>query len=294
MTQLQLTIVFADNDEDQAKALAQQLQDRGYTFAPLRPEGVLVAVVSPAGLKSMELRQMISEAFKLNSPVVLVETESSTLPQMARDLEPVRLTGSPNDVDKVIAAIEQAANEPDTLESSTPKDAPQPAPENTRNPNLRFGLIVGGGILLLFGLYTIAIALFDIEAPQEEFQELYTRDAMTINAFAQEYMPRSTEQAENFEVTLESVGSDLATLVVQTATQAATEGGFTPQPTGLVIENELSEVRQTATGDALLRQRQTEQSDLSDENIAATATSAAATANAELDAQNLTVTAASE
>ena len=117
---------------------------------------------------------------------------------------------------------------------------------------------------------------------------------MTINAFAQEYMPRSTEQAENFEVTLEGVGSDLATLVVQTATQAATEGGFTPQPTGLVIENELSEVRQTATGDALLRQRQTEQSDLSDENIAATATSAAATANAELDAQNLTVTAASE
>ena len=98
----QLTIVFADNDEDQAKTLAKQLQDRGYTFAPLRPEGVLVAVVSPAGLKSMELRQMLSEAFKLNSPVVLVETESSTLPQMARDLEPVRLTGGPEDVDNVI------------------------------------------------------------------------------------------------------------------------------------------------------------------------------------------------
>lgn len=285
-----LTIVYADTDQQPALQLAEALQERGYVFTPLTPNNVLIAVISPGGLQSMELRQMLDEAFRMNSGVVLAETQASTLPEMIRNADPVRLSGNTaQDVKAIIDAIKRAKD------PEEPDAAPLvPSSERTTNPNGRLGILIGLGILGLFGLYTVAIALFDIEAPQEEFEELYTRDAMTINAFAQEYIPLNTEQAESFEITLEGVNDELATLVVATATQAATEGGFTPIATGLVIESSQSEARQTATGQALQGQRQTDQADISQDEIALTATSAAATANAELNSLNQTVTAAAD
>jgi hypothetical protein len=282
----QITIVYAQPDEKTALRLAEDLTEKGYNFGELSPDSILVAVVSPEGLQDDNLREMLVRALDMNLPIIPVETEPTTLPDLIDHLEPVSFQDGYK-LRNVTMAIERAID-PD---APPPKRVLTPA---LRDRNRRIGLIFGGLLVLLFLGYIVAIALFDIEAPQEEFQRLYTRDAATINAFAQEYIPRSTEQAAEFEATLADFpNEDLATVVVQTATQAAAEGGFTPLPTGQIIaEPELSEARQTATGGAILRATETAEAGLSEANIMATATAAAATANAELDQQQMTVTAA--
>jgi hypothetical protein len=273
----EITVAYAAVDKDTALRLANDLQAAGYTLAAPSPEGMLVAVISPAALDDNDLRTTLLSALSGQVPLVVVETEPTTLSDLIEHVEPVSFHDGYS-FKRVQDAIQKAR---------TPDDM------SRGRRNLRFGIGFGVAILLLFVGYTFAIAIFDIEAPVEEFQELYTRDAATINAFAQAVMPRSTEQAANFELTLAGINRDLSTVVVATATEAAARGGFTPQPTGQIIQTEeLSEVRQTATGGAMLRGTQTAQADLSQADIAATATQAAAEAEAELREQQLTVTAA--
>lgn len=269
----QITIVYAQPDEKTALRLAQDLSDKGYAFGELSADSILIAVISQAGLQDDDLRAMLVRALDMNLPVIPVETEPTTLPDLIAHVASVSFHDG-YDLRSVTAALER-------LNAASLSDR-----------NRRLGLIFGGFLVLLFLAYTVAIVLFDIEAPQEEFQRLYTRDAATINAFAQEYIPRSTEQAAQFDATLADFpNEELVTVVVQTATQAAAEGGFTPLPTGQIIgEPELSEVRRTATGGAILRATQT--AGLPNDAIMETATAAAATANAELANQQMTVTAA--
>ncbi len=263
-----ITIAYAAADEALAQRLARDLQANDYDLVPLSARATLIAVVSAT--QDSELTATIEQARALGSKMIVIQAApGAQSPVGDASIVDMSMGYDLSALEKVLGA-------------------------DVRARNLRFGLWFGGGIFVLFLLYTVAIVMFDVEAPAEEFQRLYTRDAATVNAFAQEYIPRSTGQAAQFEATLENFPNrDLATVVVATATQAAADGGFTPIPTGQVIaEPELSEVRQTATGGAVLRGTQTAQASLSDEEIGATATSAAATANAELADQQLTVTAA--
>ncbi len=216
----EITVAYAAADEDTALRLANDLQDAGYTLAAPSPDGMLVAVVSPAALDDNELRSTIVNALDGEVPLVVVETAPTTLPDLVQHIERAQLH-SGYSFQRVQDAI-QRARTPDEITQA--------------QRNVRFGVIFGVAIVLLFIGYTVAIAVFDIEAPVEEFQELYTRDAATVNAFAQELVPRSTAQAADFELTLEGVNRDLSTVVVATVTEAAAQGGFTPQPTGQIIQ----------------------------------------------------------
>ncbi|MEM6285415.1 MAG: hypothetical protein AAF787_24710 [Chloroflexota bacterium] len=283
-----LTIAYAPPDEKIARRLAEDLQQNAFTFAEIGKNTVLVAVISPDGIKDADLQATIASALDAGANIVLIETKPTPLPAMIDHITPISLH-SGYKLRAVLHEVERVADD----------NAPSPMVVLTpalRRRNLRFGLIFGGSIFVLFALYTVAIALFDIEAPIEDFERLYTRDAATINAFAQEYIPVSSEQAANFQTTVEGINRELATIVVATATQAAAEGGFTPQPTGqIIITEELSEVRQLATSGALERGLETAAAERGEQDdIAATATQAAATANAALEAQNQTVTAAAQ
>jgi hypothetical protein len=155
---------------------------------------------------------------------------------------------------------------------------------------------IGLFIAVWLGISMWAIVAYDVEAPTADFIRLYTRDAATIQVMVQQFVPQSTEQALNFETTLESINYELATAVVQTATQISRDGYYTPIVTGEVIgQAPMSIVRQTATGGAIVRASATAQGlDSEQAIIAATATQAAITANEELQNQLLTVTAANQ
>jgi hypothetical protein len=275
------TIAYSDTDEAVARKLAGALADADVALGEIETGGMLLAVVSPLAVKDPDFNNTIARAVAIGADVVLLETTPTDLPEPLKDFTRISMDGN--------LSIEQLL--------SIAADKRQDGLSLTAR-NLRQGVGIGLGLLALFGFYTWAIVVFDIEAPAEEFERAYTRSAATVNAFAQPFIPQSTEQAEAFEITLQSrqISDELATVVVGTATQAAADGGFTPMPTGMIVAPvELSEVRQTATGGAILRATQTAGADeLEFESIAATATQAAIEANAELEAGVLTVTAGAE
>jgi hypothetical protein len=284
-----ITVVFAERDRTTAEAVARVLEDAQYTLAPLAADGVLLAVISPEGIQDADLLAQVEAAQDQRARVVLAQTAPVLLPPTLDHLTPVDLAGHGRG-QALRAAISAA-----TGAAGVPMRA---LTANKRQQNLRWGLGVGVFLLVLFGFYTWAIAVFDIEAPTEDFERAYTRSAATVNAFAQPFIPRSTDEAINFETTLESreISDELATVVVGTATQAAADGGFTPIPTGqIVAPDELSVVRQTATGGAIIRTTETAQANDTDfDAMAATATQAAQEANALLQDQFATATAAAE
>ncbi len=284
-----ITVVFAESDRAAAEDVAKALEAAGYDLSPLSQESVLLAVISPESITDADLLAQIHEAQDMRVPVVLAATQPTMLPPTLGHLTRVDLTSKGHD-QALQTAIEQA-----TVAEKTPMAALKPA-SDTRQRNLRWGIGFGVFLVALFGFYTWAIIEFDIEAPAEEFQRAYTHSAATVNAFAQPFIPRTTAEAENFETTLESreISDELATVVVGTATQAAAEGGFTPIPTGQIVAPvEQSIVRQTATGGAIIRATQTTLAeDAYFDAIPGTATQAAAEAEALLQEQFATGTAA--
>ncbi len=277
-----ITIAYAAPDEATAKRLADDLHEAGYALGDLRPGGILVAVISGGALQDTDFNNTVLDALDGSNHMVLVQTAPiDKLPKLLDHLQPLDFFKG-YDAKRVAAKIEALSRPglPPPPRALTPR---------RRAMNQRNGWVVGVVAIGLFVIGLIAIITLDIESPPEEFEALYTRDAATIGAFAQPFIPRSTEEAANLPQTLQAfeVSDELATVIVMTATEAAARGGFTPVPTGLIIgTSSMSEVRQTATGAAI----QTE--GVSEDSIAATATAAAADAQATIDAQRMTVTAA--
>lgn len=275
MTQPTITLAYDPADEPAALVLAQALEDRGFTFEQPNRSSVLVAQVSADGVANPTLKTALDGAISRQQPLVLVaDTPLDLPPQLAQ------VTPTPSDPEAVAGAIRRAAR----------------SGINARNR--RLGLVVGIGIFTLFLVYLWAIIVFDIEAPQEDFERAYTHVAATVGMIAQPFIPVSTEQAEAFESTLSGwqVSDELATVIVGTATEAAAQGGFTPMPTGLIIApSPMSEVRQLATESAIERTTATVGAqDDEQEVLAATATQSALDAAETLSVEQLTVTAAAE
>ncbi|MEL6272969.1 MAG: hypothetical protein AAFR22_24400, partial [Chloroflexota bacterium] len=175
---MKLTLTYAAADERTALRLAKDLEKNGYTFGDIGSDTVLIAVMSPDAVADNDVEKTLNTAIYMGAHIILVETAPTELPAKLQNLKPISFDNDYRLRD-VIDAIHAAGGE-------KPMVVLTPA---LRRRNLRFGLIFGGGILLLFALYTVAIAIFDIEAPIEDFERLYTRDAATINSFAQEYIP---------------------------------------------------------------------------------------------------------
>lgn len=270
-----LTLVYSPQEESLARSLAASLQSSGYTFSTLDTADALLVVLSADALTDASVLNTVKEAQRLGVPAVAVSKAPLTLPAELSHLKPIVLKQGGVIVPVLDALRQLPARNRDV--------------QVLKRNNQRLLLWFGVGMVLLFGFYTWAIAVFDIEAPVEDFERAYTRSAATVGAFAQPFVPQTTEQAENFEITLESrqISAELATVIVQTATQAHLDGGFTPIPTGFIImTEELSVVRQTATGGAIIRATATAQGeDAQFEALAATATQAAVDANATLSVE---------
>ncbi|MFZ4816877.1 MAG: hypothetical protein ACOYL5_20240 [Phototrophicaceae bacterium] len=273
-----VTLAYSPVDEAAALALAQALQNRGVTFGALQADGVLLALTSPAALQDADWRKLTQTALEKNIPIVLAELNPTTLPAHLTAMTRIP-AGSVEGVFNALSSAQSGV-------SATPRSG----------FNRRWGIGIGLFLVIWLGISMWAIVAYDIEAPTADFIRLYTRDAATIQVMVQQFVPQSTEQALHFETTLESINYELATAVVQTATQISRDGYYTPIVTGEVIgQAPMSVVRQTATGGAIVRASATAQGlDSEQAIIAATATQAAITANEELQNQLLTVTAANQ
>ena len=262
-----ITVVYAPQDKVVAEQIANDIEQAGYTFGSITANSTVVGVITADGITHDDLLTTLQQSLEAGARVILLKLAPVSLPDWLSDTIQIEAYAGYR-----FKQLQAALGAPRTLASR----------------NRRWGIGLGIGLIILFGIYTWAIVVFDIEAPVEEFQRAYTHSAATVGAFAQPFVPRTTEEAENFETTLESrlISDELATVIVQTATRAGEIGGYTPVPTGLIIAPaELSVVRQTATGGAILRATETAAASNAEfESIAATATQAAIDAEALLTA----------
>jgi hypothetical protein len=218
-----LSLIYSRHDEAAANALRERLTTAGYTIGSVSPkrEDPVIVLLSPTALNDQDAQNALFSALDVGHHIIPVTTEPMTLPKYIDHLTPVDRTH----FEALRAAIE-AAQQPDaglSLKVLTP---------STRRSNTRAGLVVG---LIAFGMFivgVIGIAVFNIEAPLEEYnlvdtEVAQTRDiliAPTLEGYLR-YLPGSLEQAAEYPATVQAVPTRIRPFVAATATAVAIDQG---------------------------------------------------------------------
>lgn len=217
-----LILIHSHHDTARAESLRQQLLSSGYTFgdASSDPSVPVIALLSPAALQDTETRAALYRALDTGHHIIPVTTEAFMLPKELDHLTSVNL-GEDDGLESLRQHID-AAFQPD---AGLPLKVLTPA---TRRSNSRAGLVIG---LLAFGMFMagiIGIAVFNIEAPIEEYnvidtQVAQTRDiliAPTLEGYLR-FLPGSLAQATEYPATLQAVPTRVRPFVAATATAVA-------------------------------------------------------------------------
>jgi hypothetical protein len=206
-----ITVVNAAEDQELASRLRHDLQAAGYTIGETVQAGaghILVVVLSPEG--SAIVTQAIIEALDNNQHIIPVLARPGPIPKLIDHLTVVDFSQQydPEAVRNYAAALSApGAGRPMTV--ITPK---------VRRANRRIGLWLAGLSVIWFIIALILVGVFHIQAPAEEFNNMYTMDAVTIQAAVGRNLPRTTQDALNFPMTLQAAPTAQRPLLIATAT----------------------------------------------------------------------------
>jgi hypothetical protein len=217
-----LILIHSHHDAARAESLRQRLLSSGYTFADAsgEPTVPVIALLSPAALQDTEARAALYRALDSGHHIIPVTTEALNLPKEVDHLTSVNLEEDVN-LDALRQHID-AALQPD---AGLPLKVLTPA---TRRSNSRAGLVIGLLAFVMFMAGIIGIAVFNIEAPLEEYNVVdtevaQTRDlllAPTLEGYLR-FLPGSLAQATEYPATLQAVPTRVRPFVAATATAVA-------------------------------------------------------------------------
>jgi hypothetical protein len=180
-------------------------------------DALAVVLLSPAALRDTTFMNALYAALDAGQRLVPVLAQTVAVPKLIDHLPIVDVTDS-YEFAVLNGQIEAAlASESHTaLRVRTPR---------VQQSNQRIGVFLIGLVIALFIFSSWAIATFDIEAPQEEYDRVDTEVAGTRDMLIFETMqylstalPRSTEQAQAFPATVEAVGTRVQPFFAFTAT----------------------------------------------------------------------------
>lgn len=218
-----LTITYAPEDKALAERIQADLTEAGYTFSPDVPskrDHILLMVVSQAGVVDSTVTAQMIDALEAGQHVIPVQAGEAKLPRLIDNLQPLDFrTGYP------IAQLKQQ------IEFLSSPDAPRPMVTLTpsrRRRNRLTGAVIGVAVFVVFSITIYAFVILGLRAPNDEIEDLQTRDAVLINteigATLDAAMPVTTEDAVNFGATVEAVPSLVRPFVIRTATAIAPSG----------------------------------------------------------------------
>ncbi|MDX2138305.1 MAG: hypothetical protein SF123_09435 [Chloroflexota bacterium] len=217
-----LTLINSQSDAALAQRIRRDVSAAGYglTDSARSREDVALLVLSQAALTDAQWQGALNDALDRGQHIVPIQADATPLPKLIDHLTPVDMragyTFAP-----LHAAID-AALSPDAglaLKVLTPA---------TRRSNNQSGLVVGLIALAMFIIGVIGVAVFNIEAPIEEFnaidtQVALTRDpliAPTLESYLR-FLPGSPDEAAVYAATVEAVPTRLRPFVAATATAVA-------------------------------------------------------------------------
>lgn len=199
------TFLYSPSDQ----ALAQRIQ----ADLAAQPTSADVVIVSSQSARDPEVLAKLDQALDQNREIIPVLAENVPLPKLIEHLTPVDFSTS-YAIDELKSRLQTASEF--HMKVLTP---------STAVSNRRAGIVVGVIAVVMFaaGLYLVGVV--GVQAPQEEFDYVETEIILTRDYYVDEALPRSTEDAANFQATVDAARPTLRPVLIATATAAAASEG---------------------------------------------------------------------
>lgn len=219
-----LKLIYTGQDAAVAERLGAQLRAAGYEVSDgmVGRGDVALVLLSPASAADSAVQAAINQALDASVHLVPVEVKPVEPPPLIAHLGAVDV----NDFDSIRAWVDTELS-PEAglaMRALTPK---------ARRANRTSGLVLGAVALAVFIVGLIAVGVFHLQAPVEEYNNIDTMAAATRDILAapqlkiySQFLPQSTEQAANYLPTLMAVPTAYRPLMAMTATAIAA----TPAP----------------------------------------------------------------
>jgi hypothetical protein len=200
------TIVFNPTDSVLAERIRADLTGIS------SDENTSIFVLSPQAVSDPDVQTAVAEAIDQHRHIIPVLAKAAPLPQLIEHMEPVDFSQN-YDFDRLMARLAASSGELQ-MKVHTPK---------TVKGNRYTGLIVAFFAIVMFlaGLYGVGV--MGLQAPTDEYNAVETEIIETRNAYIDAALPRSTEDALNFQATVDGAAPTLRPLLVATVTALAGE-----------------------------------------------------------------------
>ena len=199
---MQLQIIYHEQDAQIAQTIQQDMAD-----TPVRLDHkIILVLLSPSAVQDSTIQSEIAQAQKGdNNLLVLVLLHRTIVPESLKDAEILDLTKK-YDKSKLVTFIKRVD-----------------ITRDRRTNNRRLLFVIGGFVLAMFIIGFVSISAGIVAFPVDEYAtENAIRDEQVATIVApqiEELRPRTTEDALNFQVTLDAVrNDDLLPFIEGTAT----------------------------------------------------------------------------
>lgn len=225
---VELSLIYTEQNEMLAERIRQSVTNAGHTvhnevIAGRQP--ITVLIVSTAAKADSTFQENLYAALDNHQHIIVVLADQTSLPRLIDHLQPLDFSSGYNE--KALLSEIETLSAP-----GTPPPATVLTP-NKRKANQRFGLIFAGIGFIVFLISLYAIGVKGLQAPENEFASVETQIILTRNYFIDNALPRTTEQAANFEATVPHMPT-LARLQLELTATAISEGvigTFVPRST---------------------------------------------------------------
>jgi hypothetical protein len=220
MTQPTLGLLYAPGDAEFARRLRDALAERGYTAADgVQPgdETLALLVQTPAAFADSDVMSGVYAALDAQQHVIPVMRTNAPLPKLIAHLTPIDFSGA-FAMDELTARIDYllSPDGPAPLVLLTP---------SRRRRNRKAGWVFTVLALAIFAIGIYMVGVLGLRSPTEEYDAVETQRvdvrntiiAPTLDAF----LPRSSEDAANFQPTVDAMPTRLRPFLAATATALA-------------------------------------------------------------------------
>lgn len=219
-----LKITYTPKDEALAERMLADLRSASYQVEDIRANGaaqarqdVLLVVLSPEANDDANVRNTIITALDNGQHIIPVFAVPAELPRLIDHLGGLDFSET-YDFDALGAKVEEAL----AGDARLPVRVRTPS---VRRSNRSVGIVLGLLALLWFGLGLYGVGVLGIQAPQEEYDAVNTEVALTqaflmnpeLDRYGQ-FLPRSTDTAQNYAATLRAVPTVYRPFMAATAT----------------------------------------------------------------------------
>ncbi len=170
----------------------------------------LIVILSPQAIEDSAVQNAIIEALDQNKLIVPVLAQTTPLPSLIENLEAVDFRGGYN--------LETLVQRLSTSDKNLHLKVHTPA---VKNSNRRAAYVIAAIVLVMFvgGLYMVGV--LGVQMPAEEYDTVETEIVQTRNFYVDSVLPRSTEDALNFQATVDAARPTLRPVLIATATAIA-------------------------------------------------------------------------